>query len=102
MVKRTTPRLDALFARILRLTNDRGAKAKLARSIRVVPQRLNDWLSGLNEPGGETALQLLEWVTAEEAKQKGEAGRVGARPARKTQVKKATTNDKQHSGRTRK
>jgi hypothetical protein len=49
-------------------------KTKLARHLGVPPQRIRDWLAGERFPGGETALQLLEWVTAEEAKQNTAAG----------------------------
>lgn len=89
MVKRPTPRLDKLRNRIRRLTTQRGAQAGLAAWLGVTPQRLNDWLSGDSEPGGETTLHLLEWATAEEVTQKKSAARVTARATPKARTVKS-------------
>ena len=99
MVKRPTPRIDKLFSRIRRLTKARGSKAALADALGVVPQRLHEWLSGDYEPGGETTLQLLEWVTATEAQQKEEGTRALTRMPRKTRQSKSRTNEKAKSDR---
>ena len=79
--------LTALLDRVRASTREHGAQKALALRLKVKPQHLNRWLTGLAEPGGATTLRLLEWVTAAEASQKEEAGRVAARPARKTQAK---------------
>jgi len=95
--KKPTPRLDKLMHRIQKLTKAFGAKANLAKEIGVIPQQLNDWLSGSTEPGGEVTLRLLEWAAEEEAKQKC-AGRGETRPARKAQTKTSKANESKSSG----
>lgn len=39
-----------------------GAKAALAKELRVAPARVSEWLAGEKEPGGEYTLRLLRWV----------------------------------------
>ena len=39
-----------------------GAKADLARELKVAPARITEWLSGKKEPGGDYALRLQKWV----------------------------------------
>ena len=73
------PMIPTLLERLRRATASRGRKTDLAGVLGVPPQRVNGWLSGSNEPGGETTLRLLAWVTAEEAKQKS-SGSVLAPP----------------------
>lgn len=98
MVRKASPLLEKLFSRVSRAAKVRGTKAEIALHLGVVPQRLNDWLSGVNEPGGEITLRLLEWVTAAEAKQtKKRAGSVRARPALKTRNQKSPSNEKPKS-----
>jgi transcriptional regulator with XRE-family HTH domain len=96
MVKRQTPRLMRLFARVRRLTNDHGSKQKLADALGVVAPRLSEWLRGAVEPGGESTLHLLEWVTEKEAKLK-DPDRALTQSGRKTQSAKSTTNEKVQS-----
>lgn len=99
MVRRATPRIERLFARVRRCTTQRGMKAQLARFLGVPPQRLTDWFSGAIVPGGEVVLQLLEWVAAEEAKQQTKrAGGASTRPALKTRKAKSTSHEKDKSG----
>jgi transcriptional regulator with XRE-family HTH domain len=87
----------SLRRRIRAATRERGARARLARKFRVTPQAVAEWLSGASAPTAETTLRLLEWVTAEEAKQKKSAGNVSeTRPARKTQTRKSK-HEKPHS-----
>lgn len=99
MVKRPTPRIDKLFSRIRRLTKTRGLKAALADALGVVPQRLHEWLSGDYEPGGETTLQLLEWVTAAEAKPKKTPPMLVTSTGRLTRQSKSTSHEKAKSDR---
>lgn len=93
MVKRPTPRLDSLFARVRRLTAPRGAKGLLADSLGIEASRLSEWLRGDYEPSGEITLQLLEWVTAAEAKQKEPSGALTPK-GRKTRSAKSKANEK--------
>jgi hypothetical protein len=84
MVRRATPRLDKLIARIRRLTKTPGAKSRLAESLGVSRQHLHSWIRGdePSEPGGETTLHMLEWADAEEAKRKKTRAVLRARPAK--------------------
>jgi len=79
-----TPQLKALRKRLARATSVRGKKAELARKLRVPMPRVAEWLNGSVAPGGEITLQLLEWVSAEEAKQQKSPRRVQAQRERKT------------------
>jgi transcriptional regulator with XRE-family HTH domain len=79
-------------------THARGQKADLARAIGVPRQAISAWLSGSATPNADSTLKLLEWVKAEEGKQKKSAGRVSeTRPARTTRKRKARSNAKQSS-----
>lgn len=49
-------------------------KTRLALYLGVPKQRITNWLNGNRYPNGESVLRLLEWVTAEEAKQRTLAG----------------------------
>lgn len=76
----------------------RGLRSRLAEHLGVTRQRVTQWLNEDREPGGETTLSLLEWVKAEEAKQKrpGDASntaRTETRPA-----KKSHSNENRRSG----
>ena len=100
MVRRATPKIERLIVRLKNATRQHGLRAALARKLGVPPQRLNDWMSGTNVPGGEVVLQMLEWVTAEEAKtkQKKRAGSALTQPALKTRKSKFTRYEKTNSG----
>lgn len=74
-----------------------GAQAELARKVGVTPQAVAEWLSDASAPTADNALQILYWVTEDEAKQKQGAGSAVTRPARKTQVRKIRY-EKPHSG----
>jgi transcriptional regulator with XRE-family HTH domain len=93
-----------LMERIQERTQGRGSRAKLATTLGVPPQRLNDWIHGRNIPNGEAALQLLKWVEAEEAKtqQQSNPGTVDAVPGRVTRNRKLSINEKPKSGRSKK
>lgn len=81
---------EALRDRIRAATPKRGDRVKLAREFGVTPQAVAKWLSGASAPTAETTLQLLEWVTAEEAQQKKSSGGVSeTRPERKTRTRKS-------------
>jgi transposase-like protein len=98
MVRKATPNLDELLDRVRRATNGRGRKTELARMLGVTPQRLNDWLSGINVPGGEVTLQMRDWVIAWEDQQKKRAGSAQTQPALKTRNQKGTSHAKPKSG----
>jgi transcriptional regulator with XRE-family HTH domain len=57
--------IEKLVARLKRATAKPGKKAELARFMAVAPPRVSEWLSG-QEPGGEYALKLLNWVEQQE------------------------------------
>jgi transcriptional regulator with XRE-family HTH domain len=61
--------LKALLARVNRATARRGKKMELSKFLGVHRQAVTNWLSGRRAPNGEVTLLMLEWVTAEEAKQ---------------------------------
>ena len=94
MVKRQTPRLMRLFARVRRLTRERGSKQRLADTLGVAAPRLSEWLRGDVEPGGESALHLLEWVTATEAQQKETPTVLLAQSGQKTRSTKSKSDEK--------
>jgi transcriptional regulator with XRE-family HTH domain len=58
--------LSQLLARIKRLSQAKGSKARLAEALGVPQARVSEWLSGKKEPGGETTLRLLKWVEERE------------------------------------
>jgi len=67
--------LQVLLARVARATAaQRGKQAALAAFLKVSPSRVSEWVRGVKEPGGDYALRLLSWVTAEEAQQKTPGG----------------------------
>ena len=80
--------LATLRTRLVRLTKPIGMKGRLAHSLGVPQSRVSEWLSGRTAPGGETTLQLLNWVEHEEAKQKS-PGRAETRPEPKAQLRKS-------------
>ena len=59
-----------LVERVSKITSQRGDRARLARDLNVTRQAVSNWLSGASAPSAVVTLRLLEWVTAEEAKQK--------------------------------
>jgi len=61
---------SALLRRLGRATRLRGKQSELAKALKVPQSRVSEWLHGMGFPTGESVLRLLEWVTAEEAKQK--------------------------------
>jgi transcriptional regulator with XRE-family HTH domain len=79
----------SLVKRIAALTSPPGAKVRLAQQFDTTRQAVNKWLSGKGAPNAELTLRLLDWVQAEEAKQKRSSGRASTRPERKTQVRKS-------------
>ncbi|MBI3418120.1 MAG: hypothetical protein HY043_22760 [Verrucomicrobia bacterium] len=88
-MNKTTSLIDTLRERLRRVTTARGAKAALAKEFGVSRQAVSGWLSGVNKPEGETALHLLAWVTAEEAKQQKSSVSATTPAEPKTQIKKA-------------
>jgi hypothetical protein len=97
MVKRPTPLLDALFARVRRQLSERGVHARLAKLLCVSAPRLTEWIARRVDPGGETTLQLLEWVLAAEASQTKEpapASTGAGRKTRKANIDESPTSQK--------
>jgi len=90
VTRRQLEKVYALVRRIEKATAQRGKKTELATFLGTSPQGLNDWLSGRCEPGGEVTLLMLEWVTAEEAKQPNKKrGSALTPPRRKTRKLKS-------------
>lgn len=86
-MSRVKPKMRDLLSRVRALTAGRGRKTLLARDLKVPLPRISEWLSGKNEPGGEITLRLLQWVLAEEAKQKS-PGSATTPPRAKTRMEK--------------
>jgi hypothetical protein len=86
-----------LLARLRLVCRERGQQSALANFLNVPRPRVSEWLSGVKEPGGETTLRLLAWVSVEEAKQQKSPGRGSTRPEPKTRKTKACY-DKRKSG----
>jgi transcriptional regulator with XRE-family HTH domain len=91
-------RWEKLRSRIAILLRPHGAQKALADRLGVSPQAVTQWLNGQTSPAAETVLTLLEWVTAEEGKQKN-PGSAGTLPGQATQTKKPKANGKKGSGR---
>lgn len=88
MNNRPLPKTIAeLLARVRLAVQPAGKKAALARALHVYPPRVTEWLRGVYEPSGETTLQLLHWVIAEEARQKGNRGSASNTTTAQTQTK---------------
>lgn len=62
--------IPELLVRLNAATKAFGKKSELAHYLDVALPTVSVWLSGKREPSGGTTLRLLEWVQAEEAKQK--------------------------------
>jgi hypothetical protein len=62
--------LEKLIAKVKRLAAKPGAKAGLARVLKVAPARVTEWLTDdkekRKEPGGYYTLELLKWVEQQE------------------------------------
>lgn len=80
-----------LKRRLKKVTAERGKKAAAADFAGVDRSNMNRWLDDDQEPGAEAAFRLLEWVTAEEAKQKSSVGALTP-PEPKTQPKDIDEN----------
>jgi len=93
--------IKILLARVALATKARGKKAALAKFLHVPPPRISDWLRGNYEPSGDSALRLLEWVTAEEAKQKADRGSAETPPRRKTRSTQSNYEKRKTSPRKR-
>jgi hypothetical protein len=92
-------RFRKLLERLNHATTARGSKAELSKWLGVPPSRVSEWLKGKKEPGAETTLRLLEWVTAKEEKQESPASvEAPAEPVTKT---KESKHENQRPGRKR-
>jgi transcriptional regulator with XRE-family HTH domain len=60
------PAWPRLLDRLNRATQAHGSKVELAAWLGVHRQMVTDWLSDKQRPGGEIALQLLQWVERQE------------------------------------
>lgn len=85
--KSVTPAFADLLLRLNVATEERGKKSELANFLGVSLPVVSVWLAGKREPGGEATLRLLEWVQAQEAKQKS-SDRATTQPEQRTQLRK--------------
>jgi DNA-binding transcriptional regulator YiaG len=67
---RSNPEMESLIVRIRRFTNNPDKRSELVKFLGVPRESVSRWLSGAREPGGETTLQLLNWVEQQERKSK--------------------------------
>ena len=58
--------LPSLLDRLNRATKETGKMSALADYLKVPLASVSRWLSGKREPGGETTLQMLQWVEQQE------------------------------------
>lgn len=63
------------------------SQVAVASALGVSPQKLNDWLRGRREPGGNAVLRLLQWVQAEETKQTTSPSSEPTPPGQQTRTK---------------
>ena len=82
--------LKNLMARLNRATHRSGMKGRLARDLGVPQSRVSEWLLEKKEPGGETTLRMLAWVSAFEAQQKESPARATTQAEPKTQLRKSS------------
>ncbi len=82
-----------LRERLIALTNERGAKAALAREFAVTNSAVSEWLRGLSMPSADTTLRLLPWVAEAEAKQKSASSSRKTAGAQTTQSKKGSSSN---------
>jgi transcriptional regulator with XRE-family HTH domain len=59
-------KIQKLIEQVKRKALKPGAKAELARKLRVAPARISEWLAGDKEPGGNYTLKLQNWVEQQE------------------------------------
>jgi transcriptional regulator with XRE-family HTH domain len=93
------PILPQLLNRLKSATKERGKKTSLANYLGLPLASVSQWLSGDREPGGETTLRLLEWVTAEEAQQNKNPGSASTQPGRKTRSTQSSYEKRKSSPR---
>ena len=87
----------ALVTRLKVATAARGAKAYVARKLKVTRQAVNNWLSDKGAPSAELTLRLLNWVQQAEESQKQNPGSALTQPGQKTRVNQSKTNEKANS-----
>jgi len=88
---------EALGKRLSAVTSARGAKAQLARELKVTRQAVDNWLSNKSAPSAELTLRLLHWVQQAEASPKQNPGSAPAQPGQKTRVHKSKSYEKANS-----
>ena len=85
ILSRMKSELEELVEIARRLTKPRGMKTKLAQALRVPLPRVSDWLAGNYLPSGQRALELREWVRAQEGQQKQSPDSASTPSGQKTQ-----------------
>ncbi len=87
------PALPNLLARLNAVTEEHGKKSELAAFLGATLPSVSVWLSGKREPGGDTALRMLEWVQAAEATQQKSPASAETATGPKTRTKKIKSNE---------
>lgn len=65
-----SPHWAVLLERIRNVTQRSGSKVALAAALGVTKSAVSQWLAGRAQPSAEKTLRMLNWVAAEEAKNK--------------------------------
>ena len=82
-----------LRKRLKKATAETGKQAAAAEFVGVNRSNLYRWVEGDREPGAEATFRLLEWVTAEEAKQQQSAASARTPATPKAQKKGSNSNE---------
>ena len=86
-------RWEKLRSRVRRLIQPRGAQRALARALGVSHQAVGQWINDQTSPAAKNVPLLLEWVMAEETKQKN-SGSAVTLPGQTAQTKKPRSKPK--------
>lgn len=87
---------DNLRGRLANAAAKPGKKTAAADFVGVDQSNITRWIKDEREPGAEAAFRLLEWVTAEEAKQQSPGGALTP-PEPKAQTEKRQDNEAKQS-----
>lgn len=90
---------EQLKARVLRLIERPGERARLAEELGVTRSAISQLLSSSPRPTADKTLKLLAWVAEAEANNKKSADRAETRPAPATRKSKSTSHEKAKSDR---
>lgn len=87
-----------LRAELQEFTQQRGAKAQLARELGVPRQRLNDWINRGRKPDADITLRLVNIMLQAEAQKQTGPGGTSYTAGAKAQIKPSSSHDKSKLG----